>query len=146
MHASTNSRAESSLRLVDDLTAQVAAAAPFTTRLGMEFASAGPEEVRAQLAWDESLCTAGGALHGGALMALADNAGGFCAFLNLPDNANGTATIESKSNFFAAVRSGHVSAVSRPLHVGKRTIVVDTELFDDDGRLVARVTQTQAVL
>jgi 1,4-dihydroxy-2-naphthoyl-CoA hydrolase len=131
---------------VDDLTAQVAAAAPFTTRLGMVFASASPEEVRAQLEWDESLCTAGGALHGGALMALADNAGGFCAFLNLPDGANGTATIESKTNFFAAVRSGHVSAVSKPLHVGKRTIVVDTELYDDDGRLVARVTQTQAVL
>jgi uncharacterized protein (TIGR00369 family) len=107
---------------------------------------ASPEEVRAQLAWDESLCTAGGALHGGVLMALADNAGGFCAFLNLPAGAAGTATIESKTNFFAAVRRGHVSAVSRPLHVGKRTIVVDTELYDDDARLVARVTQTQAVL
>jgi uncharacterized protein (TIGR00369 family) len=129
-----------------DLTAQVAAAAPFTSRLGMEIVSASPDEVRSQLAWDESLCTAGGALHGGALMALADNAGGFCAFLNLPDGAAGTATIESKTNFFAAVRSGHVSAISRPLHRGRRTIVVDTELYDDDGRLVARVTQTQAVL
>jgi uncharacterized protein (TIGR00369 family) len=131
---------------MNDLTAQVAAAAPFTSRLGMEFVQASPEEVRAQLAWDESLCTAGGALHGGVLMALADNAGGFCAFLNLPAGAAGTATIESKTNFFAAVRRGHVSAVSRPLHVGKRTIVVDTELYDDDARLVARVTQTQAVL
>ncbi|MES1248386.1 MAG: PaaI family thioesterase [Actinomycetota bacterium] len=131
---------------MDDLTAQVAAAAPFTTRLGMVFTQASPQEVRAQLAWDESLCTAGGAMHGGALMALADNCGGFCAFLNLPDGAGGTATIESKTNFFAAVRGGHVSAVSRPLHVGRRTIVVDTELYDDDARLVARVTQTQAVL
>ena len=131
---------------MNDLTAQVAAAAPFTTRLGIEFVSASPEEVRAQLEWDASLCTAGGALHGGALMGLADNVGGFCAFLNLPEAAGGTATIESKTNFFAAVRSGHVSAVSRPLHVGKRTIVVDTELYDDDARLVARVTQTQAVL
>jgi uncharacterized protein (TIGR00369 family) len=129
-----------------DLTAQVAAAAPFTSRLGMEIVSASADEVRSQLAWDESLCTAGGALHGGALMALADNAGGFCAFLNLPDGAAGTATIESKTNFFAAVRSGHVSAISRPLHRGRRTIVVDTELYDDDGRLVARVAQTQAVL
>ena len=131
---------------MDDLTAQVAAAAPFTTRLDMEFVSAAPHEVRAQLAWDESLCTAGGALHGGALMALADNAGGFCAFLNLPDGAGGTATIESKTNFFGPVRQGHVNAVSRPLHKGRRTIVVDTELYDDTGKLVARVTQTQAVL
>jgi 1,4-dihydroxy-2-naphthoyl-CoA hydrolase len=131
---------------VNDLTAQVAAAAPFTNRLDMEFVSASPHEVRARLAWDDSLCTAGGALHGGALMGLADNVGGFCAFLNLPDGANGTATIESKTNFFAAVRSGHVHAVARPLHTGRRTIVVDTELYDDDGKLVARVTQTQAVL
>jgi uncharacterized protein (TIGR00369 family) len=129
-----------------ELTAQVAAAAPFTTRLGMEFVSAAPDEVRAQLAWSDDLCTAGGALHGGALMGLADNVGGFCAFLNLPEGAAGTATIESKTNFFAAVRGGHVHAVSRPLHVGKRTIVVDTELHDDAGKLVARVTQTQAVL
>ena len=112
----------------------------------MQFVSASPHEVRAQLAWDESLCTAGGALHGGALMGLADNVGGFCAFLNLPDGAAGTATIESKTNFFAAVREGWVEAVSRPLHVGKTTIVVDTDLLDSTGRRVARVTQTQAVL
>jgi uncharacterized protein (TIGR00369 family) len=71
-------------------------------------------------------------------MGLADNVGGFCAFLNLPDAAGGTATIESKTNFFAAVREGHVHAVSRPLHTGRRTIVVDTELYDDAGKLVAR--------
>ena len=129
-----------------DLTAQVAAAAPFTAFLGIEMVSASPQEVRARLAWSEDKCTAGGALHGGALMGLADNVGGFCAFLNLPEGAGGTATIESKTNFFAAVRGGFVHSVSRPLHTGRRTIVVDTELYDDAGKLVARVTQTQAVL
>jgi uncharacterized protein (TIGR00369 family) len=129
-----------------ELTAQVAAAAPFTAFLGVEMVSASPHEVRALLAWSEDICTAGGVLHGGALMALADNTGGFCAFLNLPADAGGTATIESKTNFFGPVRSGHVHAVSRPLHTGKRTVVVDTELYDDAGKLVARVTQTQAVL
>ena len=129
-----------------ELTAQVAAAAPFTAFLGIEMVSTSPHEVRARLAWSERLCTAGGVLHGGALMGLADNVGGFCAFLNLPEGAGGTATIESKTNFFAAVREGHVHAVSRPLHTGRRTIVVDTELYDDAGKLVARVTQTQAVL
>jgi uncharacterized protein (TIGR00369 family) len=112
----------------------------------MEFLSASPHEVRAQLAWDESLCTAGGALHGGALMGLADSAGGFLAFLNLPDGAKGTATIESKTNFLGPVREGYVHGVTRALHKGRRTIVVDTDLYDDAGRLVARVTQTQAVL
>jgi uncharacterized protein (TIGR00369 family) len=129
-----------------ELTAQVAAAAPFTAFLGIELVSASPHEVRSRLAWSEALCTAGGILHGGALMGLADNAGGFCAFLNLPEGAAGTATIESKTNFFGPVRRGHVHAVSRPLHTGRRTIVVDTELYDDAGKLVARVTQTQAVL
>jgi len=129
-----------------ELTAQVAAAAPFTAFLGIEMVSASPQEVRARLAWSEDKCTAGGALHGGALMGLADNVGGFCAFLNLPEGAGGTATIESKTNFFAAVRGGFVHSVSRPLHTGRRTIVVDTELYDDAGKLVARVTQTQAVL
>ena len=129
-----------------DLTAQVAAAAPFTAFLGVEMVSADPHEVRARLAWNQALCTTGGVMDGGALMGLADNVGGFCAFLNLPEGAGGTATIESKTNFFGPVRQGYVHAVSRPLHTGRRTIVVDTELYDDAGKLVARVTQTQAVL
>ena len=131
---------------MEDLTAQVSAAAPFTAFLGIEMVAAEPSEVRARLAWSEEICTAGGVMHGGALMGLADNVGGFCAFLNLPEGAGGTATIESKTNFFGPVRHGHVHAVSRPLHTGRRTIVVDIELYDDAGKLVARVTQTQAVL
>ena len=119
---------------------------PFAGVLGLEILAAGPEEVQARLAWEERLCTAGGILHGGALMSLADAAGGFCAFLNLPDGSTGTATIESKTNFFRAVREGHVVATSRPLHVGRTTIVVETDLHDAAGKHVARVTQTQAVL
>jgi uncharacterized protein (TIGR00369 family) len=129
-----------------ELTDQVAAAAPYSGFLGMEIVSASAEEIRSRLAWSEDKCTAGGVLHGGALMSLADSAGGFLAFLNLPPDAKGTATIESKTNFLGPVRSGYVHGVSKPLHRGRRTIVVDTELFDDDGKLVARVTQTQAVL
>jgi uncharacterized protein (TIGR00369 family) len=128
------------------LTEQIAAAAPFSGFLGIEIVTASPAEVRSRLAWDERKCTAGGMMHGGALMSLADAAGGLCAFLNLPETARATATIESKTNFFAPVREGWVHAVTRPLHTGKRTIVVDTELYDDAGKLVARVTQTQAVL
>ena len=129
-----------------DLTAQAAAAAPYTAFLGAEIVSAAPEKVRSRLAWSADKCTTGGMLHGGALMGLADLAGGLCAFLNLPEGARGTATIESKTNFFAPLREGHVHGVSTPLHAGKRTVVVDTELYDDSGKLIARVTQTQAVL
>ena len=122
------------------------AAMPFAAELGIEVLAAGPDEVTAQLEWAERLCTTGGILHGGALMSLADATGAYCAFLNLPDGASGTATIESKTNFFAAVRRGSVRARSRPLHRGRTTIVVETDLFDDDERHVARVTQTQAIL
>jgi 1,4-dihydroxy-2-naphthoyl-CoA hydrolase len=128
------------------LTSQAAEAAPYTGFLGIEFVSASPQEVRSRLAWDAGKCTSGGMLHGGALMGLADSAGGLLAFLNLPADARGTATIESKTNFFAPLGGGHVHGVSTLLHKGKRTIVVDTELRDDDGKLLARVTQTQAVL
>lgn len=119
---------------------------PFTALLGMEIVAYGPDEIRACLAWAPELCTAGGVLHGGALMALADSLGGAVALLNLPDGATGTATVSSATNFLRAVRAGHVEACARPLHRGRSTIVVDTDLRDAKGRLVARVTQTQAVL
>jgi 1,4-dihydroxy-2-naphthoyl-CoA hydrolase len=128
------------------LTETVRAAMPLADELGLELVSASADEVRSRLAWQERLCTAGGVLHGGALMALADATGGFCAYLNLPDGAAGTATIESKTNFFATVRGGQVHARSRPLHRGRTTIVVETDLFDAGERHVARVTQTQAIL
>jgi uncharacterized protein (TIGR00369 family) len=128
------------------LTEQVRSAMPFAETLGIELLEASPEEVRGRLAWEERLTTAAGLLHGGVLMGLADTIGAFCAFLNLPEGSTATATIESKTNFFAAVRSGRIEARSRPLHRGGRTIVVETDVFDDDGKHVARVTQTQAVL
>ena len=121
-------------------------AMPFAALLGVEVVAADGGEVRARLEWDESRCTAGGILHGGALMGLADAAGGLCAFLNLPEGAAATATIESKTNFFRPVSDGHVEAVSRVLHQGRTTIVVETELADAAGRPVAKVTQTQAIV
>jgi uncharacterized protein (TIGR00369 family) len=119
---------------------------PFAEVLGIELLAASRDEVQARIAWEERLCTAGGLLHGGALMSLGDSAGAYCAFLNLPDGATGTGTIESKTNFFRGVRHGFVVATSRPLHLGRTTIVVETDLHDADGKHVARVTQTQAVL
>jgi len=123
----------------------LAAAMPFAVAVGVEVTSATAEEVRGRLAWAADRCTTAGVLHGGALMTLADTLGSICAFLNLPPGA-GTSTIESKTNFFAAVRSGHVEGVTHPLHVGRRTIVVQTDVRDANGRRVAQVTQTQAVL
>lgn len=118
---------------------------PFSVACGIELDAAGPEEVRGHMDWHEDRCTILGVLHGGALMTLADSLGGVCAFLNLPEGA-GTSTIESKTNFMRAVRSGAAHATSRPLHVGRQTIVLTTEIRDDAGKLVAVVTQTQAVL
>ena len=118
---------------------------PFAAGLGIVLDAAAPGEVRGRMAWAQERCTSGGILHGGALMALADSLGGICAFLNLPPGAL-TATTSSATVFTRAVRSGEVTAVTRPLHVGRTVIVVQTDLTDDAGRRVAQVTQTQAVL
>lgn len=118
---------------------------PFCVACGIELDAAAADEVRGHMPWREDRCTVGGILHGGALMTLADSLGGVCAFLNLPEGA-GTSTIESKTNFMRAVRGGAAHGTTRPLHVGRQTIVLTTEIRDDDGKLVAVVTQTQAVL
>jgi uncharacterized protein (TIGR00369 family) len=127
-----------------EITEVVNAQMPLGTTLGMR-TFGGAEEVDATLEWAPGLCTAGGVLHGGVLMSLADAAGGVCAFLNLPPGAT-TVTIESKTNFLGVIREGTVVARSRPLHIGKTTIVLETDVFDASGRRVARTTQTQAVL
>jgi uncharacterized protein (TIGR00369 family) len=119
---------------------------PFTKTIGAAFSRYDKEEVQARLHWAPALCTSGGLLHGGALMSLADSTGAACAFLNLPDGAAGTTTVESKTNFLRGVRDGYVEAVSRPLHVGRTVIVVETDVRDPQDRLVARVLQTQLVL
>lgn len=127
-----------------DATTFLQGSMPLCATLGITATEATAERVVLELAWSPSLCTAGGLLHGGALMALADSAGGMCAFLNLPPDASGTATIESKSNFLGAATEGTVIATAGPLHVGSTTIVIETELRAG-GRLIAKTTQTQAV-
>ncbi|MET7641359.1 PaaI family thioesterase [Streptomyces sp. NPDC005438] len=126
-------------------TARLLAAMPFATWLGVELVTATPEWTEGRLPWSERACTAGGMLHGGALMALADSVGAVCAYLNLPRGA-GTSTVESKTNFLCAVRDGSAHATARPLHVGGTLLVVQTDLRDDRDRLVAQTTQTQLVL
>jgi 1,4-dihydroxy-2-naphthoyl-CoA hydrolase len=126
--------------------ARMLAAMPYAAALGIELDSASAEEVRGRMSWTPELCTTFGVMHGGALMSMADSLGALCAFLNLPPGA-GTSTIESKTNFFRAVREGgEVHARSFPLHTGRTVIVVQTDLSDGDGKRVAQVVQTQAVL
>jgi uncharacterized protein (TIGR00369 family) len=124
--------------------AQLREVMPFAVLIGIELLEARPERVRGRLEWAHERCTAGGLMHGGALMALADTCGGVCAFLNLPEGASGTATIESKTNFLRGVREGAVTACTRPLHSGRTMIVLESEIAREDGSLVAKVTQTQA--
>jgi 1,4-dihydroxy-2-naphthoyl-CoA hydrolase len=116
---------------------------PFAALIGVELLEAGPELVRGRLDYALERTTGAGLIHGGALMGLADSCGGLCAFLNLPSGASGTATIESKTNFLRGVRDSGVTATTRPLHAGRSFIVLETELTRDDGKLAAKVTQTQ---
>jgi uncharacterized protein (TIGR00369 family) len=113
--------------------------------LGLRVVEAGADRVVAELEIRENLCTVGGALHGGTLMALADTVGAVATIVNLPAGAS-TTTIESKTNFFAAGRIGVVRAEATPLHKGRRTMVWQTRVTDAGGRLLSQTIQTQMVL
>jgi 1,4-dihydroxy-2-naphthoyl-CoA hydrolase len=119
---------------------------PLAALLGIRVVYAVADAVQLELDHRPELCTAGGTMHGGVLMSLADTAGALCAFLHLPHDATGTTTVESKTNLLAAVRSGTVTAAAAPLRTGRTLIVVETELRDGAGRLAAKTTQTQVVL
>ncbi len=125
--------------------AELLATMPFAVSLGMELQAATATEVVGRLDWRADLCTAGGVLHGGALMSFADSLGAVCAFLNLPAGAT-TSTISSSTTLLRAVRNGHVTGTARPLRAGRSVIAVQTELRDVDGQLVAQTTQAHAVL
>jgi 1,4-dihydroxy-2-naphthoyl-CoA hydrolase len=113
--------------------------------LGIRFIEASPDRLVAELSFRDALTTVGGSLHGGTLMAFADTVGAAATTLNLPPGA-GTTTIESKTNFFAAGRSGTVRAECTPLHRGKRTHVWQTRVTDEGGRVLSLTIQTQMVL
>jgi uncharacterized protein (TIGR00369 family) len=119
---------------------------PFAKLIGVEFVSAAPERIVAELTVRDDLCTRPPVLHGGAVMAFADTLGGVGTMLNLPEGA-GTTTIESKTNFLAAAPVGtRITAEATPLHRGRRTMVWQTRITNAEGRLLALVTQTQLVL
>ena len=120
---------------------------PFAQLLEVEVESASAEQVVGSLHVREELCTTGARLHGGAIMAFADNLGAIGAFLTLPEGATGTTTIESKTNFVGAAGVGQtVRGETTPVHAGRRTSVWQTRVTTDEGKLVAVVTQTQLVL
>lgn len=118
---------------------------PLTELLGLEIVSGEAGRVEGTGQWKPEYCTAGGMIHGGYLMTMADSVAALCAFANLPEGAT-TTTIESKTNFFRPVSKGSIRFVSTPVHVGRSVIVVQTDASNDAGKLVARTTQTQAVI
>jgi len=119
---------------------------PFAELLGIEFVSASPDKIVAEMIVREDLCTRPEVLHGGAVMAFADTLGATGTILNLPEGA-GTTTIESKTNFVAPAPAGtRVIGEATPIHRGRRTMIWQTRVRTPEGRLVALVTQTQLVL
>jgi uncharacterized protein (TIGR00369 family) len=119
---------------------------PFAKLVGLEVISTSPESVVGELKVRDELCTRPAVLHGGAIMAFADTLGAFATVLNLPAGAT-TTTIESKTNFFAAVPLGDVArGECTPLHRGRTTMVWQTRITRGDGKLAAVVTQTQLVI
>lgn len=120
---------------------------PFSKLMGVEVDRVDADGVAGTLLVRDDLCTAGGIMHGGAIMAFADALGAIGAFANLPEGAGGTTTIESKTNFLGAAPVGSiVTGVATPVQIGKRLSVWQTRITRADGKAVALVTQTQLVL
>jgi 1,4-dihydroxy-2-naphthoyl-CoA hydrolase len=120
---------------------------PFAELKGVTFTEADRDRVVARMQVRPDLCTLNHVIHGGALMAFADSVGAAATIINLPDDAKGTTTLESKTNFVGAAREGTtVIATATPVHRGRRTQIWQTRLESEDGKLVALVTQTQMVL
>ncbi len=118
----------------------------FPDLLGIELTAAAPERVLATLAVRQDLCTVGGTLHGGAIMAFADTLGAVGTFLNMPVGHR-TTTLESKTNFIGAAPIGsRVAGECTPVHRGRTTMVWQTRITSENGKLVALVTQTQMVI
>ena len=119
---------------------------PFASLLGIRVLEETRARVVAEMRVREELCTTHRLLHGGALMAFADSLGGLAAMLNLPEGA-GTTTLESKTNFLAGIAAGQLArGTCEPIHVGRATMVFQTRITREDGRLAGLVTQTQMVL
>jgi 1,4-dihydroxy-2-naphthoyl-CoA hydrolase len=119
---------------------------PFIKLMGVNVIRRAADKSEAEVTVREELTNRRGVMHGGAIMALADIMGGMTASAALADDQR-TATIESKTNFFAALPKGDTAhAVCTPLHTGRTTIVLQTNITRSDGRLAAMVVQTQIVL
>ena len=118
----------------------------FPGLMGLQFTEIGPERVVATMLVRPDLCTTGGILHGGAHMAFADTLGAVGTFVNLPEG-KGTTTVESSTKFIGSAKVGStVTGESTPLHKGRTTMVWQTTIRNDQGKLCAMVTQTQLVL
>jgi uncharacterized protein (TIGR00369 family) len=117
---------------------------PFAADLGITLEEASRDRVVAVLPWAARLCTAGGILHGGAIMTLADSAGALVAYLGLPEGAS-TATLTSTTQLFRPVSAGAVRAVAVALHRGRTAVTVQTTLRDESDTLVAQTTQIQVI-
>ncbi len=120
---------------------------PFSKLMGVQVTEATKERVVGTLTVGPELCTSNNIMHGGAMMAFADTLGAIAASLNLPEGANGTTTIESKTNFLRAAPEGStITAETTPVNVGRRLSVWQTKLFREDGKPAAIITQSQLVL
>ncbi|HEX5263278.1 MAG TPA: PaaI family thioesterase [Phenylobacterium sp.] len=119
---------------------------PFSDLMGVEIVERGKSRVLGRMLVRDDLCTTGGILHGGAYMAFADALGAIGGVLNLAPGT-GTTTLESKTNFLRGAPAGStITGEATPLHVGRRSSVWQTRITNDEGKLLAMVTQTQMTI
>jgi len=126
--------------LLARLQATVGHPGTLTERLGIEFVSASAQNVTARMPVEGNTQVVG-LLHGGASAALAETAGSVAATLHAGEG-RGAVGVELNATHHRAVRSGWVTAVATPLHLGSRLATYEIAVNDEDGRRVctARLT------
>ena len=134
------------MNIDQEATQQLQNAMPFARLLGIQIVEISPEQVVAKAEWKTDYCTSNGVMHGGYLMSIADTVGAMCSGQHLPENSF-TTTIESKTNFSRALKSGgKIIGECTPLHKGRTTMVWQTRVYDENKKLAAQIIQTQIVL
>ncbi len=114
--------------------------------LDIRFEAFDDESLTASMVIDPRTHQPYGLLHGGASVVLAETLGSTASYLCIDSSTFYCVGLEVNANHLRGLRSGRVTAVARPLHLGRTTQVWDIRLSGDDGKLSCVSRLTMAVV
>jgi len=113
---------------------------------GMIFTEAGDDYLKMTMPVDERTVQPYGILHGGANVALAETVGSVAAVYCTDPQTHRAVGLSINANHLKAVRSGLVTAIAKPVRIGKTTQVWEIKIYDDQENLSAISRITMAIV